>query len=61
MNAIKQGSNNAEQELTPTLLGSDEEMVGQVEATLRRIDDGDYGHCGQCGEQIAKTRLDVGC
>ena len=61
MNAIKQGSNNAEQELTPTLLGSDEEMLGQVEATLRRIDDGDYSRCGQCGEQIAKTRLDVGC
>jgi DnaK suppressor protein len=29
----------------------------QIEIALRRIDDGEYGYCGQCGESIGFARL----
>ena len=53
------GSDNAEQELTLTLLGSDEDILDQIEAAIRRIENGSYGRCKNCGEQIPKTRLDA--
>jgi DnaK suppressor protein len=31
----------------------------QIEAALQRIEDGDYGHCLECGENIAPARLAV--
>ena len=53
------GSDNAEQELTLTLLGSDENTLDQIEAAIQRIEDGGYGRCEKCGEQIPKSRLDA--
>ena len=53
------GSDNAEQELTLTLLGSDEDILDQVEAAIHRIEDGGYGQCEKCGEEIPKSRLDA--
>ena len=53
------GSDNADQELTLTLLGSDEDILDQIEAAIQRIEDGSYGRCEECGEQIPKTRLDA--
>ena len=53
------GSDNAEQELTLTLLGSDEAILDQIGAAIQRIEDGKYGRCEQCGEQIPKSRLDA--
>jgi DnaK suppressor protein len=53
------GSDNAEQELTLTLLGSDEGILCQVEAAIHRIEDGGYGRCEKCGEPIPKSRLDA--
>ncbi len=53
------GSDNCDQELTLTLLGSDEDILNQVEAAIRRIEDGDYGRCEKCGEAIPKNRLDA--
>ena len=51
------GSDNAEQELTLTLLGTDEDILDQIEAAIVRIEDGGYGRCEDCGEQIPETRL----
>lgn len=31
--------------------------IGRVESAIRRIDDGDYGYCISCGEEIAPKRL----
>lgn len=28
-----------------------------LEVALRRLDDGDYGYCVECGEEIAPRRL----
>ena len=53
------GSDNADQELTLTLLGSDEDILDQTEAAIQRIEDGSYGRCKECGEKIPKTRLDA--
>ena len=53
------GSDNGEQELTLTLLGSDEDILDQVEAAIHRIENGDYGWCEKCGEAIPKNRLDA--
>ena len=53
------GSDNAEQELTLTFLGSDEDILDQVEAAIHRIEDGDYGRCEQCGINIPESRLDA--
>ncbi len=53
------GSDNSDQELTLTLHGSDEGILDQVEAAIRRIEDGGYGRCEKCGEAIPKNRLDA--
>jgi DnaK suppressor protein len=31
----------------------------RIEAALRRIEEGDYGYCQECGENIAPARLDI--
>jgi len=53
------GSDNTEQELTLNLLGSDEDILDQIEAAIQRIEDGGYGRCEDCGEQIPEIRLDA--
>ena len=53
------GTDNAEQELTLTLLGSDEDILDQIEAAIQRIEGGGYGRCEECGEQIPENRLDA--
>ncbi|VAX24059.1 hypothetical protein MNBD_NITROSPINAE01-815 [hydrothermal vent metagenome] len=32
----------------------------KIEAALRRIEEGDYGYCVKCDEEISKERLQVG-
>jgi len=34
-----------------------ERDLQRIKAALKRIDDGDYGYCITCGEEIAKKRL----
>jgi len=31
----------------------------RIDAALRRIEDGEYGYCSECGEAIAEKRLAV--
>jgi len=35
------------------------DALRRVEAALRRIEEGDYGYCLECGETIAAARLDI--
>ena len=53
------GSDDAEQELTLSLLGSDKSTLDQIEAAIHRIEDGRYGRCEECGKEIPKARLDA--
>ena len=36
-----------------------EMMLRQIDAALKRIDDGEYGYCRDCGEPIDPRRLEV--
>jgi DnaK suppressor protein len=51
------GSDNSDQELTLNLLGSEKEVLDQIEGALERIEDGNYGQCGACGVKITTARL----
>ncbi len=33
--------------------------IQRIEAALKRLDEGDYGYCVDCGEDIAAKRLEV--
>jgi len=53
------GTENFDQELTLSLLGSEQDALGQVEAALERIADGTYGQCTECGRSIPKARFEA--
>lgn len=51
------GTDNFEQEFTLSLMESEEETLGQIEAALERIEDSTYGICTECQGKIPKARL----
>jgi DnaK suppressor protein len=53
------GSGNFDQEFTLSLLASENNALGQIDAAIERIKGGSYGRCETCGQQIPKTRLDA--
>ena len=53
------GSDNYEQEFTLSLMQSEEDTLTAIEEALQRIEEGTYGTCADCGEQIKKTRLNA--
>jgi DnaK suppressor protein len=53
------GSDNFDQELTLSLLGSDKNALDQIDAAIERIEDGSYGKCETCGVKIPKTRMEA--
>lgn len=49
-----------EQALTNSQVGGDmEEMLGDVELALSKIENGSYGTCENCGGQISRERLEA--
>ena len=53
------GSDNFEQEFTLSLMANVEHSLEEIAAALERIDDGTFGRCEECGEDIPKARLEV--
>ena len=53
------GSDNFEQELTLTLVGSEKVALDKIELALQRIDEGSYGTCEDCGKKIPEPRLEA--
>ena len=53
------GSDNFEQEFTLSLMQSEEDLLGKIETSLERIEEGTYGTCEECGTRIPKTRLNA--
>jgi RNA polymerase-binding transcription factor DksA len=51
------GTENYDQEFTLSLIENDQDTLGQIHDALKRIAAGTYGHCAECGELIAKPRL----
>jgi DnaK suppressor protein len=58
-NLAELGSDNSDQEITLSLLGSDQDAFDQIDMALTRIEDGSYGQCEKCGGKIPKPRLDA--
>ena len=53
------GSSNFDQEFTLSLLGSEKNALDQIEAAIKRVEDGMYGRCETCGMKIRKPRLEA--
>ncbi len=51
------GSDTFEREKDMAIAGSVEESLAEVDAALRRLDDGSYGRCEVDGEPIPDERL----
>jgi DnaK suppressor protein len=48
---------NVQDEIGFALMSMKAEMLNQITAALRRIEEGNYGDCFECGEEIAEARL----
>jgi|SRR5581483_5634340 len=46
-------------EIDYTLGGNASEVLSQINAALRRIEEGTYGICASCGREIAPERLEA--
>jgi len=46
-------------EIDYTLGENSEEVLSQIDAALRRVEDGTYGTCVNCGREIASERLEA--
>jgi DnaK suppressor protein len=54
-----QAAGNNEVHIQLKLKQTDAKILQAIEAALRRIEDGTYGVCRECGEQIAEARLNA--
>ena len=48
-----------DRELDYTLEENSEHVLGEIDAALRRIEDGTYGTCTHCGKAIPQERLEA--
>ena len=48
-----------DRELDYTLEENSEQILAEIDAALKRIEDGTYGICTNCGEQISAERLEA--
>jgi DnaK suppressor protein len=48
-----------DRELEYTLEEGAERLLGEIDAALKRIEDGTYGSCTNCGGQIPEERLEA--
>ena len=48
-----------DREIDYTLEEHSEQVLAQIDAALKRIDDGTFGTCSNCGKQIAEERLEA--
>jgi RNA polymerase-binding protein DksA len=46
-------------EIDYTLGENSEQVLAEIEAALRRIENGTYGVCGKCGREISAERLEA--
>lgn len=53
------GSDNYEQDFNLGIIENEEEVVGEIDLALRRIDTGEYGVCLDCHVPVPKARLEA--
>jgi len=52
-------SDNYEVEFSLGRASDEQNILYTIDEALKRVDDGTYGNCTQCGKQIPKRRLDA--
>ena len=52
-------SGTLDREIDYTLEENSEQVLSQIDAALKRIDDGTFGTCSNCGQPIAEERLEA--
>lgn len=53
------GTDNFEQEFSLGLMASERKLLSEINAALKRIDDGSFGVCEGTGEPISRNRLEA--
>ncbi|MEA2452811.1 MAG: DnaK suppressor protein [Actinomycetota bacterium] len=53
------GSETFEREKDMAIVSNLEEQISEVEAALKRLEEGTYGTCEKCGKPIGDERLEV--
>ena len=53
------GTRESQQVMNETLLEHENEVLGEVADALKRIEQGTFGRCENCGKAIARGRLDA--
>jgi DnaK suppressor protein len=48
-----------DREIDYTLGENSEQVLAEIDAALKRIEDGSYGKCTRCGKEIAAERLEA--
>lgn len=51
------GSHNFEEELTLSLLENEEQLIKEIQAALERLEQGVFGRCEACQQEIPTERL----
>jgi RNA polymerase-binding protein DksA len=52
-------SDNYERDFNIGLVSSERKILMEIDAALKRIEEGSYGVCPMCGKRIAKSRLNA--
>jgi RNA polymerase-binding transcription factor DksA len=55
----EQASERENDEVLESLGNSSEQALSMIKFALMRIEEGNYFHCAECGEQIPHARLDL--
>jgi DnaK suppressor protein len=55
--AVDIASEESDREFTLRVHDHERHLVRQIQAALKRMDDGEYGECVACGEEISPGRL----
>jgi RNA polymerase-binding transcription factor DksA len=53
------GNDSYEEEVALDLLKNEKQILTEIEDALKRIEQGAFGRCAECGQEIPKERLDA--
>jgi RNA polymerase-binding transcription factor DksA len=53
------GSHQSEEDVTLGLLSNEEELLAELNAAWTRLEEGTYGRCEGCGDEIPHLRLNA--
>ena len=59
MHMADHGTDNFDREFALNLVSAEHDVLYDIDDALRRIDDGTYGSCEECGCQVEKARLEA--